>query len=322
MRLLTQTASEKMLLLDSRRAVRRVAIVGGTHGNEATGVAVARYLARHPTAARRPSFETMTILANTAAIAANTRYVDEDLNRCFLSELLGDASRASGEAARARELDLLIGPKGSEQAHDLVIDLHNTTSNSGIALMMAPDDALSHAVAAKLVSLDSRVRVCEWAEASDHAMLPSVGASGFTLEVGPVAWGVVDGELYATTLRLVLAALDAVHERNAALAAASPRFDRTELPVFRTLRRVDYPRDECGELQALVHPKLQSRDFEPLVAGTPIFLDVDGTSVAARYEPEPDDGEVVPFFINEAAYYEKGIAFALAKRATRTCDVW
>ena len=186
---------------------------------------------------------------------------------------------------------------------------------------MAPDDALSHAVAAKLVSLDSRVRVCEWAEASDHAMLPSVGASGFTLEVGPVAWGVVDGELYATTLRLVLAALDAVHERNAALvsrsaggvenscierasrefpavspmwsrydqccgesharhldarsssrdtvtksrhsvtldalhkAAASPRFDRTELPVFRTLRRVDYPRDECGELQALVHPK-------------------------------------------------------------------
>lgn len=117
------------------QAVRRVAIVGGTHGNEATGVAVARYLARHPTAARRPSFETMTILANTAAIAANTRYVDEDLNRCFLSELLGDASRASGEAARARELDLLIGPKGSEQAHDLVIDLHNTTSNSGIALM-------------------------------------------------------------------------------------------------------------------------------------------------------------------------------------------
>ena len=28
--------------------------------------------------------------------------------------------------------------------------------------------------------------------------------------------------------------------------------------------------------------RLQSRDFEPLVAGTPIFLDVDGTSVAAR----------------------------------------
>ena len=62
----------------------------------------------------------------------------------------------------AKELNAVLGPKGSAAAADLIIDLHNTTANTGVALMMAPTDELSHAIAAHLIALDPSVRVCNW----------------------------------------------------------------------------------------------------------------------------------------------------------------
>jgi succinylglutamate desuccinylase len=90
-------------------------VVGGTHGNEATGVALAthylryvhmhsavqcaaafapsrwvgsfeticipRSLYRNPVSVQRPSFETSIVIGNPAAVKANRRYVDKDLNR-------------------------------------------------------------------------------------------------------------------------------------------------------------------------------------------------------------------------------------------------
>ena len=184
---------------------------------------------------------------------------------------------------------------------------------------MAPNDALSHAVAAHLQALDPSVRIVEWTRGvADYPMLPSVARSGMTFEVGPVAWGVIDGALYAP-LRLVKAALDYVHAHNLALEAGGPDGWATRaVGVFRNVATVDYPRDGDGDVSAMVHPALQGADFSPLAPGAPAFLSVDGETALPFVAPEKaakeaaaTGGVLYPFFVNEAAYYERERAFML-----------
>jgi aspartoacylase len=71
-------------------SIRKVAIVGGTHGNELTGVALVKKFERFPELIRRESLEVLALLANPRAIAENRRYIDRDLNRCFAVHELSD----------------------------------------------------------------------------------------------------------------------------------------------------------------------------------------------------------------------------------------
>ena len=110
---------------------QRIVVVGGTHGNEYTGVWLVKELAHTNT------MDVETYLSNVAAVAANRRFVDEDLNRCFSREKLDAAASASTvEAARSLEIDRTLGPKGSSEAADLIVDLHTTTSNMGITMIV------------------------------------------------------------------------------------------------------------------------------------------------------------------------------------------
>lgn len=43
------------------------------------------------------------------------------------------------EMIRSRELNTMLGPKGSPEAMDLVCDLHNTTANMGLCLIAYSD---------------------------------------------------------------------------------------------------------------------------------------------------------------------------------------
>ena len=43
------------------------------------------------------------------------------------------------EMIRSRELNAMLGPKGSPEAVDLVCDLHNTTANMGLCLIAYSD---------------------------------------------------------------------------------------------------------------------------------------------------------------------------------------
>lgn len=40
------------------------------------------------------------------------------------------------EVQRAKEINQMFGPKGSPDAYDVIIDLHNTTSNMGATLIL------------------------------------------------------------------------------------------------------------------------------------------------------------------------------------------
>ncbi len=59
----------------------------------------------------------------------------------------------------------------------------------------------------------------------------------------------------------------------------------------------------------MIHPQLQFRDYEALHPGDLMFLTFDGRAIA--YEGE---STVYPVFINEAAYYEKGVAMCLTEK--------
>ena len=306
----------------SATKIKRVFITGGTHCNEACGVVLAKHFMASPELFSGFSFDTTVMLTNVASIGTNTRYVEEDMNRCFFKADLDDPTKtATLEARRAKELNAVFGPKGTSAAADFIIDLHNTTAATGVALMMSPTDELGHAIAAHLIALDPSVKVCNWnATQADWPMLPSVGKHGMTLEVGPVPWGVVDGAVYKQTRRLVLAALDYVEAHNAALARDGP-WSSSTVQVHSFVRSVDYPRDASGELAGVIHPQLQGRDFGRLARGDPAFLALDGQTTIPYTAPEEEVEELFPFFINEAAYYEKKTAFMLARRIDRPVQV-
>lgn len=121
----------------SRKPLLRVAVTGGTHGNEMCGVYLARYWLQNPGELQRPSFSAMPVLANPAATAACRRYIDRDLNRTFTLTFLGSTATPDDpyEVKRAQELNQLLGPKGTCQAFDFILDLHNTTANTGACLI-------------------------------------------------------------------------------------------------------------------------------------------------------------------------------------------
>lgn len=65
--------------------------------------------------------------------------------------------------------------------------------------------------------------------------------------------------------------------------------------MYQMISSVDYPRASSGELQAMVHPQLQFKDYEPLHDGEPMFIKFTGESIPYRGKDT-----VYPGFINEA----------------------
>jgi len=292
--------------------IKSVCVVGGTHGNETNGVYIVKHFEKHPNLFSRPSFQTKAILGNPRAIKANTRYSDKDLNRCFLEKDLADSSLNLYEQKRAREINELIGPKGPSTKTDLVIDLHNTTANTGILLCVFASDSFALACAAYVQSKDPSVRV-EVEEGSDFYYLSSVGRSGMILEVGPVPWGVLDGSTFSHTKSVLHLMLDYTHIHNTSTCITRPMYVNT----VKFIKIVDYPRDASGDISAMVHPRIQGNDYFPLTDGDPVFLTLAGKRISFSYSDHEWDprvnGPLCPYFINEAAYYEQGVAFSLGK---------
>jgi succinylglutamate desuccinylase len=104
--------------------IDRAVVVGGTHGNELTGVYLIKKFERLPQLLNRESFCCETLLANPRAIEANRRYIDRDLNRCFGSEDLTNPHSIGYENDRAKQIVERLGTKDRPQT-DFIIDLHS-----------------------------------------------------------------------------------------------------------------------------------------------------------------------------------------------------
>jgi aspartoacylase len=305
----TQSFSSEKMGMEQMNRIRRVAIVGGTHGNELTGAYLIKKFERFPEVIERSSFETITLLGNPQAFEAGRRYIDKDLNRCFHNEDLHDPTLSSYEERRAKTIYQMLGSKGKAQV-DLIVDLHSTTANMGLTIILGNEHPFNLRLAAYLSSINPLVRVCNSTQSSQrNAFLRSLCELSFVIEIGPVAQGVLNADFFQKTEELIQAILDYLEGYNQGKTLQS---DRT-LTFYQYVGAIDYPRNEHGEIQAMIHPQLQGKDYEALHPGNPVFLTFDNQAIA--YEGE---STVYPIFINEAAYYEKGIAMCLTQKQQLT----
>lgn len=287
--------------------IKRLVIVGGTHGNELTGIYLVKKFERMPELIQRSSFESRTILANPKAYEIGKRYVDTDLNRCFQRRDLENLYLSSYEAQRAKVIYLTFGTGGSLQA-DFVVDLHTTTSNMGLTIIVANKHPFNLRLSAYLACTNPNVKILYAVpKTQENSYLDSICEFGCSIEVGAVAQGVLNATLFQQTEELVHAILDYLEAYN----QGKPMEVQNTVSIYKITQTIDYPRNEVGEIQAMVHPRLQFRDYEALHPGEPMFLTFDSEEIC--YE---GDSTVYPVFINEAAYYEKGVAMWVTQHST------
>ncbi|WP_202895791.1 aspartoacylase [Iningainema tapete] len=189
---------------------------------------------------------------------------------------------------------------------DFVVDLHSTTSKMGLTIILNSKHSFNLHLAAYLSCVNPHVKVLYSApKTPENPYLDSICELGCTIEVGAVAQGVLNATLFQQTEELVHSILDYLEAYN----QGKPPQVKDTLTIYQSIRTIDYPRNEVGEIQAMVHPQLQFRDYEALHPGEPMFLTFDGEEIV--YE---GDSSVYPVFINEAAYYEKGVAMCITQQ--------
>ncbi|MEA5627724.1 aspartoacylase [Nostoc sp. UHCC 0251] len=286
--------------------INRVAIVGGTHGNEFTGAYLIQKFAQFPDLITRPSFDTVTLLANPNAFAAGRRYVEKDLNRCFLKQDLQDPTLSSYEELQAKSIQDTLASNRDKQA-DFILDLHSSTANMGLTIILVNSHPLNLKLAAYLSQINPLVKVyrCSFKSLAENPFVNSLCELGFAIEVGPIAQGLLKATLFQQTEELIYAVLDYLEQFNQGRISST----NETLILYNHLSVVNYPKQQNGKILGMIHPELQDKDYQALNPGDPIFLTFDGRTIV--YEGV---STVWPIFINEAAYYEKGIAMCFTQR--------
>ena len=285
--------------------IKKLAITGGTHGNELTGVYLVKKWQKHPKLIERSSFKTITQLMNKKAIKEVRRYIDHDLNRSFgLTDLANDRL-TTYEAMLAKELNGLLGKKGTNEPNvDFIVDLHTTTANMGLSIVVSNMSRTTWRAIAYLCKVEPNLKVYRWQGDIENAFVDSIAPNGFAIEVGAVPQGVLRADLFLKTEALIYHLLDFIEQENGDDVVELPN----EVEIYDHKQLVDYPRDEQGDIRGMVHQERQDKDFTLISEGDPLFLTLDDEVIA--YEGE----SLYTLFINESAYYEKGFAMTLAQK--------
>lgn len=293
--------------------IKQVAIVGGVHGNEFSGIYLVRQYQGQPEQVTRPSFNTELVWANPEAHYANKRYLHSDLNRQFKNTDLANPQLSNYEQSRAKVLNAQLGPKGNART-DLLIDLHNTTSNMGACLILTQAGPFYNKLAAyvKMVMPEAIIsRDEDHFAAQDHALMCTLGRYGVLVEVGPQPQSVLRQDVLELMDKMTRHILDFVELYNNDKLPALPK--QTE--AFRYLHSIKLPMNDKGERIGMVHKNVQDNDYQPINPGDPIFTLFDGTEI--YYD---GDVAVYPTFINEAAYYDNNLAMSLNEKVIITLD--
>lgn len=286
--------------------IKKVAITGGTHGNELTGVHLLKHWRAQPEEVARQSFCTELHLANPKANGQNRRYIDQDLNRQFNVDDLNNHELCGYEQNRAKSLNALLGPKEDPRV-DFVIDLHTTTANMGMSLIFNTDDPLVVGMAFYVKQQMPHAQLFfDPVDRLQDNFLTSLGRrNGFLIEVGPIPQGLLRADVYNETKAATLHCLDYLELFNQGKVPELP----SELEGFRFLEKVKLPENDAGELTAMMHPNLQDKDYQPINPGDPFFMTLAGETIG--YD---GDKTVYGAFINEAAYYDAHVGLSLMEK--------
>lgn len=294
--------------------IKNIALVGGTHGNEYTGVYLIRKLRLEQFHQKWEGLNIKYLIGNPKAYEKNVRFVDHDLNRSFGKKDLSNLDLSGYEYDRAKAINQIIGPKGSPNT-DLIIDMHTTTTNMGVTIILANDNCYNFEMASYVKSKTPNCYIYyisaeAYTGAADHPFLNSLAPYGFALEVGPIPNGIVRHDVLHQTNMAINAALEFVSISN---SGGSTAVDN-EIEVFKHKKTVDFPNDPDGNINAIIHQNFQDKDYQPLKKGDPIFTTLGGDVILFE-----EDKVFYPVFINEAAYYYKNTAFSLTEKVTVNC---
>ncbi len=294
--------------------INKILVVGGTHGNEMSGVqSVKNWLNDTTDKALSTMFsgDIEFALSNKMAIDKSVRYIDEDLNRLFsidnLETLRRQNTLLNNEQSIAKSMNERYGPK-TDPKTDLVIDIHNTTSNMGPTLIILEDNGFYRQLAryVKNQMPESVILFENNLPYSDFGYLCTLGKRGIMIEVGPQPQGLLKSEIYHQTITMTHKVLEFVELYNSEQLNELPPVD-----AFHLASEVPYPSIEVEgkqEKSAMIHPELYSNDFKLLSKGQPCFETFSKEVISWEGE------DTYPHFIGEAAYYKNGLAFATAAK--------
>jgi aspartoacylase len=285
------------------KKIGAVAIVGGTHGNELTGVYTVKHWKSANLADNYPEFQIEYLLANKAAIESNRRYLEQDLNRCFTLNDLNDQSKDNKEQKLAKQINQALGPKGDARV-DFIIDLHTSTANMQTNIVLIKVDEFHLKLAAYIKTiLPDAIITTESSLMTDHHFLCSIADKGVLIEIGPIAQGTLDASCFEKTNHATKICLDFINLYN---KNQLPELGET-LDVMSYFSKLNFPQDEAGDIVAMIHPTLIGQDYSLLETGKPIYQTFSGEDILY-------DGEsAVVAFVNEAAYYDQKISMCLCQ---------
>jgi aspartoacylase len=285
------------------KKIGAVAIVGGTHGNELTGIYTVKQWRKANWASNFPEFQIEYLLANKAAIEENRRYLDKDLNRCFTLDDLSDLNKNNKEQNIARNINQALGPKGNARV-DFIIDLHTSTANMQTNIVLIKVDEFHLKLAAYIKKIiPSAIITTESNLMSDHHFLCSIAEKGVLIEIGPIAQGTLDSDCFDKTNIATKTCLDFVNLYN---NAQLPDLGK-EIEVISYFSELHFPQDKDGEIVGMIHPSLIGKDYSILETGKPIYKTFSGEDILY-------DGETANIaFVNEAAYYDQKISMCLCR---------
>ncbi|XP_069089071.1 N-acyl-aromatic-L-amino acid amidohydrolase (carboxylate-forming)-like isoform X1 [Pleurodeles waltl] len=277
------------------KPVTKVAVGGGTFGNKLDGVYLAKMWLKDPSELQRQTFNATPCLVNPRAVKAMARFTEKDINTCFLESILSapNTEDTPYEEKRAKELNLIFGPKGSPNAYDLLLDMHSNPSNLGATIIL--DNAenylgmhMAHYVQNHFPFLKTYIYL-NMAPKDTSGRITTIVRCGITLEIGPVGLDILRADAFKHMRNLVKCCLDFTDKFNK--GTTFPAFE-TEAYQFFGLEY--YPLDSDGEISAMVHPNLQGKDYLPQKPGDPILLSFDGKII-----PYNGNRTVYPVFVND-----------------------
>ncbi|MDT0593510.1 aspartoacylase [Glaciecola petra] len=295
--------------------IKSVLITGGTHGNESSGVLIVeQYLKNNEAQSMCSSANIAFTLVNKAAIKANCRYIDEDLNRQFTPELLNLTTLPHQkitlpyEVSLAHKFNQQYGPKdqNSENSNtDFIIDIHNTTSNMGPTLIVLVNDSFHQQLARYVKNLmpEAIILLEDGKPYAENGYLCTVAKRSVMVEVGPQQQGKVEQKVLHQAKRLTESVLRFIDKYNKSELDNLPPVE-----AFRLGKEVHYPLNKHDQRVAELHKNIVNADFKALNKGEPCFSNGAGNEILWEEET------TYPHFIGEAAYSHLDIAFATSTK--------
>ncbi len=284
----------------------QVLLVAGTHGNEINAPWLLEQWTITPELIKSYGVKFSKVIGNPEALQEGKRYLDQDLNRSFIPDLLTSQSLNGYELLRAKELLSVYGSEGCNQCQ-IAIDLHSTTSRMGSSLVIYGRRAADLALASLIQAHIGIPVYLHEGDPDQKGFLVEAWPCGLVIEIGPAPQGLLLGRIVQQTRLLIEICFELIGRVQSGHCSFPDH-----LVVHRHLVSIDFPRDSNNKVEACLHPDLQGRDWQPIFKGDALFLKASEELV--RFEGENNS---VPVFINEAAYAEKFIAMSLTKR-----EIW